>query len=851
MFKRMKENKFRMSFNIAAMAALCALPLVGGLTAPLQAQEQRPPLSQDDQRRILDRLNQQLQQEQQRRGVRPAPQETRPAAAPPQTAETPAAAPAVPSIAQRAAAAGGLVQLSYDNADLLEFINQIASTLAITPIVIDPEVKGSVTIHSSAPMPREDVFSLFNLILKNNNAALVKQGNVYQIVPMSSGLKKGLEIIEHLPPEPDLKPKTTPAAAPESQQSPAPQPGPAEPVPENPPNVIMTPFGAVTRTPSAAAPAQREAAGAESVPSAPAQGARPETAQSEGLATHVIHVEFVPVRDLIEPLKLFMTDGGVIMPYERFNMLIVTDYGDSVTKIIQIVNLLDKAYLDPDLVELIKIKYNAAADVLEDLKKIFGGGTKDSTTGISFISLDRLNSILVMANSKRGLEEVKRWIDQLDATTGRNVQTFIYTVENSTASNIALILSVLYGGEETSSATGTSAAGRTPAVGGGQQTPFGNAMGMGSSATGGAMTSQGSGIFGGSQSSSGGSGVFSGGQQLGPRLNNSPTVSSQIFRGGVLSGLQETVRMVVDDLNNSLIIQASAADYAYLLETIKRMDVLPRQAIIDARIFEVDLTDEFSFGVSASLQAVGTGQPLTTASTSATNGALSASTFAFIGNSREILMALTALSQKTKVRIIEAPSVLALDGTQAKIVVGSEVPYSGGTYTASTGSTTSSVQYRDTGVSLIVQPRISASGSVTMDIVPEVSAQGGETTLGPTFTKTSVSTTLSVKDGETVAIAGLIRESKSTSRSGVPFLSRIPVLGALFGQTKTTARRTELIILITPHVIKTVEKSQETSQRLKDSLRNVRKEVDQYNQTIANDLEDAKQGRSREEQKEK
>lgn len=138
-----------------------------------------------------------------------------------------------------------------------------------------------------------------------------------------------------------------------------------------------------------------------------------------------------------------------------------------------------------------------------------------------------------------------------------------------------------------------------------------------------------------------------------------------------------------------------------------------------------------------------------------------------------------------------------------------------------------------------------------MDIVPEVSAQGGETTLGPTFTKTSVSTTLSVKDGETVAIAGLIRESKSTSRSGVPFLSRIPVLGALFGQTKTTARRTELIILITPHVIKTVEKSQETSQRLKDSLRNVRKEVDQYNQTIANDLEDAKQGRSREEQKEK
>ena len=98
---------------------------------------------------------------------------------------------------------GGQLQLSYDNADLYEFINQIASTLAITPIVIDPEVKGTVTIHSSAPMAREDIFPLFNLILKNNNAALVKQGNVYQIVPISSGLKKGLEIIEHLPPAPE------------------------------------------------------------------------------------------------------------------------------------------------------------------------------------------------------------------------------------------------------------------------------------------------------------------------------------------------------------------------------------------------------------------------------------------------------------------------------------------------------------------------------------------------------------------------------------------------------------------------------------------------------------------------
>ena len=327
----------------------------------------------------------------------------------------------------------------------------------------------------------------------------------------------------------------------------------------------------------------------------------------------MIHVEFVPVRDLIEPLKLFMTEGGVIMPYDRFNMLIVTDYGDSVTKIIQIINLLDRAYLDPDLVELINIKYNAAPDVLEDLKKIFGSGTKDSATGINFISLDRLNSILVMANSKRGLEEVKRWIDQLDATTGRSVQTFVYTVENSTASNIAYILSALYGGDETrsrsTSATG-GAGGNRGAAAGSVQTPFGT-TGSGSggmAASGGAV----SGAFGSGNYQTGATGfqggVFGSGQQLGPRLNSSPAVSSQILRGGAFTGLQDTVRMVVDDINNSLIIQASAADYAYISETIKKMDVLPRQVIIDARIFEVDLTDSLSYGVSASLQAAGTGE---------------------------------------------------------------------------------------------------------------------------------------------------------------------------------------------------------------------------------------------------
>ena len=145
------------------------------------------------------------------------------------------------------------------------------------------------------------------------------------------------------------------------------------------------------------------------------------------------------------------------------------------------------------------------------------------------------------------------------------------------------------------------------------------------------------------------------------------------------------------------------------------------------------------------------------------------------------------------------------------------------------------MQYRQTGVTLIVLPRISASGTVTLDIAQEVSSVGSTAQVGtnesaPTFPKATVTNTFYVKDGETVAIAGLIRDNASHGRRGIPFLSEIPILGSLFGVTENKANRTELIVLITPHIIQSHEKLQEMSQELKDSLRNVRKFVDETGQ---------------------
>ena len=173
----------------SAIIVILAALLIGGLTSAAWTQQpsSRTPASQDAMKRALQRLAKQARQQQ---GANPA------AVAPPPQQPGPGmpspvpAAPAVPvSPAQAGSPAARGVQLNFENADLYDFINQISSMLGLTPIIVDPEVKGSVNIHSSSPISKDDIMPIFSVILKNNNAALIRQGDVYQIVPISSASK--------------------------------------------------------------------------------------------------------------------------------------------------------------------------------------------------------------------------------------------------------------------------------------------------------------------------------------------------------------------------------------------------------------------------------------------------------------------------------------------------------------------------------------------------------------------------------------------------------------------------------------------------------------------------------------
>jgi len=507
--------------------------------------------------------------------------------------------------------------------------------------------------------------------------------------------------------------------------------------------------------------------------------------------------------------------------------MIITDYSDNAARVKELVRMLDNSFLDSDLVELIPIENGNVVDIADELKKIFATSTTDNAvTGVSFLPFERLNAIFVTAGTKRGLDTAKHWIAVLDTYTGGKFQTFTYIVKESTAANIAMMLSALYGDEGSGSSSTRS--GTTGTQGGGNSR-------TGSSAS--SLLSQ----------ALGSDGIFGSATQLGPRLNtSSPGITSIVLPGGgTFSNLRDEARVVVDEINNVLRIQSTPADSRSLLSDIEKMDLAPRQVMIELEIFQVDLTNELSYGFGGMLEALREGNMTTaglgTGSDAYTRGRLSFNTFTNIGR-RQILLTLEALRSKTNVKTLQNPKLLAMDGTPAYFNSGAEVPYPSESIYSGSYATTG-MSYRTTGVNLQVTPKISASGMVMMEIVQEVSTVSERTVEGlsaPIFPVNQVQTTLSIRDGETVAIAGLISDSNTWGRAGIPFLSDIPYLGNLFGGTTRKNIRTEMIVLITPHVIRTQDRSLELTQGLRDSLRNVRRYADEYDNARIKDIEDAR-----------
>ncbi len=293
--------------------------------------------------------------------------------------------------------------------------------------------------------------------------------------------------------------------------------------------------------------------------------------------------------------------------------------------------------------------------------------------------------------------------------------------------------------------------------------------------------------------------------------------------------VSEGARIIPDETTNSIVILGTPDDYAVMLTALEQIDIVPRQVMIEAIVAEVTLTDNMRFGLQwliqndAKLQVKPFNKDINLNGSLGFNSPIDGAvlTYQAFDLAKQAKVTIQALADANKAKILSSPHVLVSDNHEATIQVGDQIPISTSTTTTpiggtvATNTTTSTIQYKDTGTILKVKPQVNDSGLVALEVSQEVSKANIVNILGTQqyqITKREISTNLVAQDGQTIVLGGLIDETASKGRSGVPFLSKIPILGYLFGNTIDDRTRTELIVLLTPHVMRNRQESSKTSE---------------------------------------
>ena len=557
----------------------------------------------------------------------------------------------------------------------------------------------------------------------------------------------------------------------------------------------------------------------------------PETASlaragQRGYGLHVIPLRYASAEEVAGILEPYVPEGGSLRPLPSRNVLLLAAPGRSVGEFLATVRVFDADWLEGMSMAMLPLTFASAQTVSEELRQILDLDGESPLRGLlRIIPVERLNSLLVVTPQRDYLDAVREWVSELDrGGDGQGRRLWVYEVQYGNADHIAGVLSQVFaleGGEQGADAPvaerDTLAPGQEPATIGSVQGTQGQSVRQTTSPGIGTVTQ-----------------VIEGLENTTPPLPRPEQAVAQAgaaVRGGPTAATEsdfEGIRITPDPVNNTLLVLATRAGYAAVEPTIKRLDVLPRQVLVEATVAEIQLTDNLRYGIQWFLKG-GIGRfnvefrSLTgdeTAIPGAAAPGLSAAVFPTPGDVR---LFLDALETESNVRVLSAPQVLVSDNRTANIRVGTQVPVttrrSSG---AETGTTVvQEIEFRDTGVLLTVKPRINAGGMVTLEVSNEVSSVGQVvgTTGNVSIDQRRVDSSISVQSGETIVLGGLITERDTDSTSGVPVLSKLPVVGPLFGTRTLDTTRNELIVLITPTVISTPEEARAVTRELRERLR--------------------------------
>jgi general secretion pathway protein D len=503
------------------------------------------------------------------------------------------------------------------------------------------------------------------------------------------------------------------------------------------------------------------------------------------------------MQKILEP---FISNGDDIRIDIRRNLIVASGSPQELTLIQDTINIFDVDWLRGMSVGLYPLDYVDPKTMKTELDSIMGAVQGDTGTElldglVRTVSLERLNSILLIGSTPTALREVELWLHRLD-TPGEHVgqRLYVYDVQNAKAIEIADILGDIFGRSSTSIPTQESAElapGLTPVeIGNNNNNP---------------------------------SNVVNNTQ-----ARNSATGD----RGdsGLVLPNSDAIKIIADDVRNALVVLATPQDYKMVQEAIKKLDVVPLQVLIEASILEVSLRDDLSYGVEWFFKnGIDGKRGRGTLDLGDSGIAALAPGFSFtvIDAADQVRLALNALQNESEIKVLSSPSLMVLDNQTAMINVGDEIPVPTRQSVSNidpNSPTVNEIQFRQTGVTLTVTPRVNSGGLVTMEIKQEVSSAISTTSSNidaPTIQQRQIESVVAINSGETIVLGGLIQNTQTENEGGIPGLHRIPIIGKLFGQTSNENRRTELLVLITPRVVRNRNEARNITNEFRRKLRGI------------------------------
>ena len=598
----------------------------------------------------------------------------------------------------------GEFSLNFDDADLGEVAKVVLSDILGQNYVISPKVVGKVTLQTTHALSKEELLPTLEMVLSMNNAALVKDGDIYHIEPLNEALYSANFSSGH-----------------------------------------NGKFGYQVR---------------------------------------VIPVKNVAVDNIADLIKPLLHEKTLLSVDNRRNLLVVSGAADELARIVDMVNTFDIDVLKGRSFALFPLAHVDAETLIKELDEVFYKKAKgDEGEFFRFMPIERMNAVLAITHQARYLKDIEQWVMRLDranSTTGGGVN--VYKVQHVDAVELANTMNDIFG-----NGSGSSKREKSPKLASGKKAG-----------------------------------------ELTNKTDTKKTTTQRSGTGGTgdakVSNVGD-VRIIADEANNTLIIVATAQEYEVIRPIINQLDVMPLQVLVDATIVEVTLTDSLKYGLqwyfnhgnggtnSANSNGLGVLSTETVASTAVT-AAKGGFGYSFLSKSNDIGAILNAQASNNNVNVISSPSLMVLNNQEASIQVGEEISLSTGTFGVAgitgginTGSTTplTQNQQRKTGVKLKIKPRVNANGLVTMEVTQSVedvadSIKNGE--VNPRISTREIDSTIVVQSGESIVLGGLIKDKNTKGEGGIPLLHEIPVLGPLFGNKNKEGNKIELVVLITPRVVK-------------------------------------------------